>query len=260
MTQQQPENKPARKSRRIAPICLLVAGVLILCAATGAVCWRIRDQQAQAQAEADRLSYLANYDYTRSNTYRWLTDAWNRTLSELYADIVFYGDSLTAGGEWGEWYPGWTCVNLGVVGDTVDGLSSRMSQVEMLEPSKCFLMIGINDLNYGASVEYTLPRYEQLLSDLHALGEATGMQTCVLSVLPVREGEIAYPATNSQVRQLNEGIAALAEQFGMTYVDLHSLFADEAGMLRQEYSYDGLHLTGLGYQVWQEALTPYVDE
>ena len=260
MTQQQTENKPARKSRRIGLVCLLLAAVLILCAATGAVCWHIRDRKAQADAQADRLSYMENFNYSRTNAYRWVTDAWNRTLADLYADIVFYGDSLTAGGAWGEWYPGWTCVNLGVVGDTVDGLNSRFEQVEMLEPSKCFLMIGVNDLNYGASVDFTLPYYEKLLTDLDTLGQDTGLATYVLSVLPLREGETSYPTTNSQIRQLNEGIAALAEQFGMTYVDLHPLFADEAGMLRQEYSFDGLHLNELGYQVWQEALAPYVDE
>ena len=151
-------------------------------------------------------------------------------------------------------------MNLGVVGDTVDGLHSRIQQVEMLQPSKCFLMVGVNDLNYGATVDFTLPYYEKLLADLAAIGEETDMQTYVLSVLPLREGETSYPTTNSQIRQLNEGITALAEQFGMTYVDLHPLFTDEAGMLRQEYSFDGLHLNELGYQVWQEALAPYVDE
>ena len=127
-------------------------------------------------------------------------------------------------------------------------------------PSKCFLMIGVNDLNYGASVEMTLDHYDALLADLSGLEESLEMRTYVLSVLPVREGEMAYATANEQIRQLNEGIAALAQQYGMTYVDLHPLFADEAGMLKAVYSYDGLHLTELGYERWVEAITGYVDE
>lgn len=251
--------KPA-KHRLVLVICLALAGVIALCAATGAVCWQIRDRQAQAQIEETKLNHMENFNYARTNAYRWVTDAWNRTLADLYADVVFYGDSLTAGGAWGEWYPYWTCINLGVVGDTVDGLHSRIQQVEMLQPSKCFLMIGVNNLNYDIPLEQTLTQYEALLMDLSAQSDSIGMETYVLSLLPVREGEISYPTANAQIRQLNEGIAALAEQYGMTFVDMHPLFADEKGMLKAEYSYDGLHLSELGYQVWQEAITVYVDE
>jgi len=261
MEHQQP-TKPTSptKRRTVLLICLIIAAAIALCAATGMICWQIRDRQAQAEVEETKLTHMENFNYSRTNAYRWVTEAWNRTLVDLYADVVFYGDSLTAGGAWGEWYPYWTCINLGVVGDTVDGLNSRIQQVEMLQPSKCFLMVGVNDLNYGMTVEMTLRFYEKLLGDLSALEESTGVTTYVLSVLPVREGEIIYPTTNGQIRQLNEGIAALAAQYGMPYVDLHALFADENGMLRQEYSYDGLHLTEAGYQVWLEAITPYVDE
>ena len=257
---QQAQTQPERKPRKAALICLMVAAVLLLCAATGAVCWHLRDRQATAQLEEAKQTHMENFNHARSNAYRWVTEAWTRTLAELYADVVFYGDSLTAGGSWGEWFPYETCMNLGVVGDTVEGLHSRMDQVELLQPGKCFLMIGINDLNYGATVDYALGCYQSLLQDLSALHESMELETYVLSVLPVREGEMAYPTTNQQIRQLNEGIAALAEAHDMTYVDLHSAFADETGMLRAEYSYDGLHLTELGYQAWQELLTPYLED
>lgn len=249
-----------KSGKKLGWICALVAGVIALCAVTGVVCWQIRDQQAQEEIEQTKLTHMENFNHSRTNAYRWVTDAWNRTLADLYADAVFFGDSLTAGGDWGQWYPYWTCINLGVVGDTVDGLNSRMSQVEMLQPERCFLMIGVNDLNYGASVEITLAGYEQLLGNLAAVSRESGMETYVLSVLPVREGETSYATTNAQIRQLNAGIAELAQAQGMTYVDMHDLFADETGMLKEEYSFDGLHLTEAGYQAWQDALASWVEE
>ena len=102
-------------------------------------------------------------------------------------------DSLTAGGAWGEWYPYWTCMNLGVVGDTVDGLHSRIQQVEMLLPSKCFLMIGVNDLNYGTSVEMALEHYDALLADLAAMGQETDLRTYVLRCCRFGKGKWHTP-------------------------------------------------------------------
>ncbi len=269
--------EPAKtnKTRPKIVLCMLIVGILVLCAITGGVCWNVSGNMAKHQAEADRVAYeeaanqqmdairvehMENFNYARTNAYRWVTDAWNRTLVDLYADVVFYGDSLTAGGAWGEWFPYYTCINLGVVGDTVDGLTSRIQQVEMLEPTKCFLLIGINDLNYGTPVHMTLGYYETLLQKLAQLEESMGVTIYVISVLPVREGEMAYATTNAQVRELNVGISAMADRYGMTYIDLHSHFADENGMLRIEYSFDGLHINEQGYALWQELIAPYVDE
>jgi len=82
----------------------------------------------------------------------------------------------------------------------------------------------------------------------------------VQSVLPVREDQIRYPVRNEAIRQLNLGIEALAERYGMPYIDVYSLFADEAGQLDAAVSYDGLHLSAAGYERWQQALLPYVQE
>lgn len=43
--------KPAKQHRTAMLICLIIAVVIILCAATGAVCWQIRDRQAQMEVE-----------------------------------------------------------------------------------------------------------------------------------------------------------------------------------------------------------------
>jgi len=254
------QKETASKRRVLLLVCLAVAMVMALCAVVGVVCWRISEDQAMAQLAEIQRQNEERYEGFRSSAHRRVMEAWNRTLEDLYPDVVFYGDSLMAGGVWGEWYPEWTCINLGVEGDTVANLHSRIVQVEMLEPSKCFLMIGINDLNYGFTVEKTLKEYQAMLSELAALGESTDMQIYVFSVLPVREGEIGYPATNSQIRLLNEGIVALTDRLGLTYIDMHTLFADEDGLLKKKYSYDGIHLSDAGYQKWQEVIGALEEE
>ena len=251
---------PASGKRLTAYLCLAAVIAIMLSAATGILCWQIRSRIAASEVEAAKQACMEEYDASRSSAYTRVVEAWNRTLADQYADAVFCGDSLTAGGDWGEWYPYSTCVTLGVVGDTVTGLHSRIGQVEMLMPEKCFVMIGINDLNYGGTADSALQSYADMLTDLGRIVQENGVTTYLLSVLPVREGEIVYPATNADVRLLNSGIAELAQQHGMIYVDLHAEFADEQGLLRQEYSFDGLHLNELGYYRWQELLAPYMEE
>ena len=126
--------------------------------------------------------------------------------------------------------------------------------------SKCFVMIGVNELAFLSTVENALADYDQLLQQLGRMSEESGMQVYVQSVLPVQEDVTVYSISNQDIRALNEGIAALAEKYNMTYIDVHSSFADESGNMIESFSFDGLHLTEAGYQTWAEVLTPYVDE
>ena len=49
-----------------------------------------------------------------------------------------------------------------------------------------------------------------------------------------------------------------AEDDGIIYIDLFSLFADEEGKMDIKYLNDGLHLTGEGYLIWRDAVKRYL--
>lgn len=123
-------------------------------------------------------------------------------------------------------------------------------------PEKCFLLIGVNNLIYGRTCAEILTDYDAVLTAL----DAEETMVYVQSVLPVIEAERSESVANAQIRELNEGLQALAQAHALPYVDLYPLFADADGSLRAAYSSDGLHLSELGYEVWQQALAPYVDE
>ena len=250
---------PKQISLRLA--CVLIGlSVLLSSLVTDLICWPIASNAAQAKATADMQLYLQNNDTSQSTTYRRLADGWTRTLATMEGDVVFYGDSLTAGGAWEEYYPYLTSINLGVVGDTLYGLTERMPQIEALMCEKCFVMIGVNDLCYGSTVENTLQFYEGLLQKLAAVCNDTGMQVYVQSVLPVEEAVTVYPIHNADIRRLNDGIQTLAQTYGMTYIDVHSSMTDQSGSLEHGYTKDGLHLNEAGYDIWQQVLIPYLDE
>ena len=43
-------------------------------------------------------------------------------------------------------------------------------------------------------------------------------------------------------------------------IDLRPFLRDGSGSLREEFSFDGLHLSHNGYQVWRDAIAPIVSE
>ena len=195
--------------------------------------------------------------------------------------ILFQGDSITDCGRSrenesnrGTGYPlmvsavlgaqnpyAYTLYNRGISGNRIVDVYARIKvDCWNLNPDVLSLLIGVNDLIQQSTVENTLIKYETLAQKLSEMSEANGTRVYLQSVLPMREGETVYSVTNQSIRELNAGIQALAEQYGMTYIDIHSLMADENGMLESGYSFDGLHLSENGYQVWQEALIPYLDE
>ncbi|NEQ04832.1 MAG: hypothetical protein F6K37_02175 [Moorea sp. SIO4E2] len=65
---------------------------------------------------------------------------------------------------------------------------------------------------------------------------------------------ITYYISNQRIRNLNQQIAQIAQQEGAAYLNVHKLFTDSKGQMQHNLTTDGIHLTPLGYQVWQEAL------
>jgi len=259
MTVSAPEMKKNQKKKTI--LCVLLMVVLIAVSAlSGMICWQKATQAAEKRAAEELQTYIAEHGVDRSLTYQRLSESWTKTLYDLYGDVVFFGDSITAGGQWQEYFPYLTTINLGVVGDTVECLLTRLPQIEAVMCEKCFVMIGVNNLSFLHTTDAILEKYDTMLNELSLMCDDFGMTVYVQSVLPVREDVTVYALSNQEIRALNEGIAALAEKYGMTYIDVHSLMADEDGALRASYTEDGLHLTEAGYQTWQEALVPYLDE
>ena len=63
-------------------------------------------------------------------------------------NIVFFGDSITNKYKVEEFFPNNHVINSGISGDGSEDLLKRMDDVYKYNPSKVFLLIGINDLNH----------------------------------------------------------------------------------------------------------------
>lgn len=166
-------------------------------------------------------------------------------------EIVFLGNSITEQGEWQEMLPGKPVVNRGIGGDNSFGVLARMDEVVSSKPSKIFLLIGINDLGRGLPVSVIVNNYKRIISYVRT---ATPKTTLYLqSILPLNEEALKYPylkGKNAQVKELNTALAKLAAENGLTFINLHPLFADEKGELKKELTLDGIHLRAAAYIPW----------
>lgn len=89
-------------------------------------------------------------------TFEKCLQAWTNSLRYMNAkaDIVFFGDSLTYYGDFSSVFSDKVVCNLGLRGDTIQGMIDRVEQVALLEPKVVFLMGGINDVGLLSSNDF----------------------------------------------------------------------------------------------------------
>ena len=116
-------------------------------------------------------------------------------------------------------------------------------------------MIVINDIAQGKSMQDAIYNYENIISSLKETLPKS--EIYIQSVLPVSG---SYKSFNKSVVKYNDLLKVIVEEQSVTYIDLWSEFLDEQGMLKEEYSYDGIHLSADGYRKWREIISAYIEE
>lgn len=165
--------------------------------------------------------------------------------------IVFLGNSLTERGPWQELLPGQPVMNRGIGGDNTFGVLARLEELVSCKPKIIFLLIGINDIGRGLPVEVITKNYRRIIQKLQAGTPKT--RICIQSVLPLNDSMLTFKYLENKqdsIRQLNAAIKHIAVAYQLDYIDLHSIFANEKGQLKAQYSQDGIHLKPAAYQYW----------
>ncbi|HWR58515.1 MAG TPA: GDSL-type esterase/lipase family protein [Thermodesulfovibrionales bacterium] len=164
-------------------------------------------------------------------------------------DILFIGHSLIEFFDWQRRFPAHRTANLGVAGETVEGLLSRVDAIVRKHPSAdfIFIMTGLNnivmdDFNFSGS-------YAMVLSKLSAAYPSA--RILLNSVLPTMSEFIA----NSSILDVNGSLKSLAKERDVGFLDIYRLFVDKEGRpLKDLFLDDGVHLSDKGYAVWSGAL------
>ena len=170
-------------------------------------------------------------------------------------DIIFLGNSITDGGEWSELFQNPNCKNRGISGDVVAGVLNRLETITRGHPAMVFLMIGTNDMSHGAGNDSIACGVRAIVQRIKAASPST--RIIVQSILPTNDCYGLFEGHTKRWRDvavINGKLKAMAEAEDVAYLDLYSRFATEEGKMNPEYSNDGLHLNGKGYQLWSAAV------
>lgn len=173
-------------------------------------------------------------------------------------DTVFLGDSLTEGFNFKVFFGRDDLRNRGISGNLTDHVIYRMEEITYARPARLFLMIGINDLFSGRSIDSI---FKNILRILDFIGKKSPQtQILVQSLLPVNTSRnFEDKGINLEIYKLNN----LLEHHctlnpGLTFIDLHSAFLDNSGEMDSIYTFDGVHLSDEGYQHWASLLKKLV--
>ena len=178
--------------------------------------------------------------------------AWTNSLRQMRvkADVVFFGDSLTYYGDFASVFPDRVVCDLGLRGDTIQGMINRIDQVKLLNPDEVFLMAGINDVNSCPFDAFELI-YNQLVDSI--LNSLPQVSLTIQSILPVNSRDFSISCDNDQIRPCNRIIQSIALSKGLKYIDLYSSY-EVSGQLPASLTKDGIHLLPEAYDIWYDAI------
>ena len=169
--------------------------------------------------------------------------------------VIFLGNSITEMGDWKKATGDTTVINRGIGGDITYGILKRLKDITDRQPSKVFLLIGINDIGKDIPDALIADNDLKIVREIHSKSPKT--QIYVESVLPVNSTMPNFPQhydKEEHVVALNKLLQANAAAGGYTYVDIFHLFVDADGRLQSQLTYEGLHVKPPAYVIWVDYL------
>jgi lysophospholipase L1-like esterase len=165
--------------------------------------------------------------------------------------VIFFGNSITQGGDWAKLTGDSTVVNRGIGADVTFGLRTRLDDVTRRKPSKLFVLIGINDISKDIPDAVIAAEYRMLIDSVRAQSPQT--RIFVQSILPLNPTVKNFPQhydKQPRVVSVNRLLRQMARETHATYIDLWPIFLDRQNHLDASLTGDGLHLNEAGYLRW----------
>lgn len=172
---------------------------------------------------------------------------------------VFFGDSLTDFFPVQDFFPEEKIYNRGIAGDTTTDLLKRIDNIIELQPSKVFIQIGTNDLGKFRSPKHVIKNIEKIYQILRA--EVPNITIVMISLYPITRRKmwlspiIVGIRSNKQIRKTNEMLKELTVKYDIPYLDMYTPLSDAKGRMNKAYTLEGLHISGVGYQVIAKEIT-----
>ena len=177
-----------------------------------------------------------------------------RNYPDSKKDIIFLGNSITAGVDWNELLQNVNVRNRGISGDITFGLLNRLDEVTKGKPARIFILIGINDISRNIPDSVILMNYQRMIDRIQL--ESPSTKIFLQTILPVNNDFPVKAQFNKDehILYVNQELKKLAEKEKVKLIDLYKEFLGADNKLDKKYTYDGLHLNAEGYKHWAEIL------
>ena len=197
--------------------------------------------------------------------------SFNEISKEGKAEVVFLGDSITAGWAgrgkeaWETYFEPLGAVNFGIGGDRTEHILWRLDNgnYDGLKPKLTVLMIGTNNTGhegramkehggavYTSSAEDTAKGIAAILKRFEE--KQPEMKVLLLAIFP--RGADQSDAKRKKNEAINEIISGFADNERVFFLNINESFLEEDGTLSKEIMPDLLHLSNAGYEIWAKAI------
>ena len=200
-----------------------------------------------------------------------------RLKGQIDPEVVLIGDSIThmwAGrpteierfrrgvDSWAETF-GDRALNLGFGWDRTQNVLWRIDHGELdeLTPHTTVIHIGTNNLAGTSRHQESTP--EQVVAGIKAITERVRTklpQTKIVLMAVFPRGEQPTDPKRLVIARVNELLKPVAEELGVTYLDLTDQFVEPDGTITRRIMGDFLHPAADGYAIWAKALKPTLDQ
>lgn len=184
---------------------------------------------------------------------------------EKNENIVLFGDSITEIYPVDEIFSSYQIIKSGTSGYTTDDLLNKIE--EMLykyNPTKVMLLIGTNDIANDISLEKqkdTVNNIKKICTEIRK--NRPNAKIYIESIYPVNRNmkkDMVAERTNEVIQNMNNNIKDYCDREKLTYINMYDELTDKSGNFDENYTYDGLHPSTLGYAKISRVLTQYIYE
>ncbi len=183
------------------------------------------------------------------------------SLKDEYTNYLFLGDSITDFYDLDKYYKGLPIVNSGISGNTTDDILDDMkARVYDYNPSKVFLLIGINDLGNQKSADEIVSNIKEIITNIN--NNKPNAEIYIESIFPINKNideDLIKVKDNNSVIEVNKLLEKYCDEKGYTYINIYNKLLDDDGNFNEEFTDDGLHPNSRGYEVITEEIKKYLD-
>lgn len=201
--------------------------------------------------DAGKLALTTDYSYTK-------------VQEDYFEDAVFLGDSRTMGiSDYAGLDADFYCENGMTVykllegkGVTYQKTGEKLDFTQIMQKKqygKVYVMLGMNELGYG-DTEYFLEHYQTVLEQIRQMQPQAVIFLMANLHVSRDKNNLETEFNNININAKNAAIATLADGVDIFYLDSNPLFTDEEGLLKDDLTFDGVHLYANNYAQWKDFL------